>query len=103
MSGCPYTWFKNLFNGPLDPNAKDARFLRVTVDKNLSRTVDVSLPAGSARWLIDLIPDDVVSKIRAEGIPLDDIQDDLAKRERLFPQKIFILEEPERVVSVWLE
>lgn len=101
MAGCPYTWFKSLISK--NENSKLASLLRVSVQKNKETVVDVSLPANSARWLIDLIPGDVVFKIKSEGIPLDAIQLDLASRSELLPQKIFILDEPNRTVSVWLE
>ena len=103
MSKCPYTWFKSLFEGQMPSNDNQANSLRVTVSRNSETTVDVSLPARSARWLIDLIPSDVVEKIRLEGIPIDKIQDDLAKRKNLMPEKIFVLDEGHRIVSVWLE
>ena len=105
MGGCPYTWFKGLFGGKAPSDAAHASHLRVTVTRGGDKTVDVSLPARSARWLIDLIPDDVVEKIRSEGIPLEDIQADLAARadDGLVPQKIFTLEESQRTVTVWLE
>ncbi len=103
MSACPYTWFKSFFNPKSDANPSEASSLRVTVEKNAVVTVDVTLPARSARWLIDLIPDDVVTKIRNEGIPLDAIQDDLAKSIELIPQRIFSFQDEERKVVVWLE
>ena len=103
MSKCPYTWFVGLFAKPEAQPGRPAQHLRVTVDKNRDRVVDVALPAHSARWLIDLIPDDVIAKIRAEGVPLDDIQKELSQRAELMPQKIFKLTEPERSVEVWLE
>lgn len=102
MSGCPYTWVRNLF-GAKKTNSDVASALRVTVAKMGIVTVDVSLPAGSARWLIDLIPDDVMTKIREEKIPIDNIQEDLKIKDVLKPQKIFILTETEREVQVWLE
>jgi hypothetical protein len=100
--GCPYTWFKNLLGTSGSKNG-EAQNLRVTVKREGEMKVDVALPARSARWLIDLIPEDVVKQILAEGIPLNEIQDDLSQREKLFPQKIFLLDQPERVVQVWLE
>jgi hypothetical protein len=103
MSKCPYTWFVGLFGKTPNSSAKEASHLRVTVDKERVRVVDVALPAGSARWLIDLIPSDVMSKIREEGIPIDEIQTELASRSELNPQKIFTLQEPNRIVDVWLE
>ena len=102
MAGCPYTWFKGIF-GATTSSSGEASNLRVKVVRNLETTVDVSLPARSARWLIDVIPDDVVTRIRAEGIPIDDIQGDLAKTEVLVPRQIFTLNEDQRMVQVWLE
>jgi hypothetical protein len=103
MSKCPYTWFKSLFSSSTPNTSGEAMYLRVAVTKNNDRVVDVTLPARSARWLLELIPEDVNIKIREEGIPIDDIQDDLAKRKELIPQKIFKLTETHREVEVWLE
>jgi hypothetical protein len=103
MSNCPYTWFVGLFSKSEPKPGQLATFLRVTVEKNNDRVVDVALPAQSARWLIDLIPYDVVAKIREEGVPLDEIQNELSQRKELHQQKIFTLKEPHRVVDVWLE
>lgn len=103
MSNCPYTWFVGLFSKPSTGTNEKAQYLRVTVEKSNERVVDVALPARSARWLIDLIPDDVLTKIREEGIPIDRIQEDLAQRIELHPQNIFNLEEVHRKVIVWLE
>lgn len=102
MSTCPYTWVRNLF-GSGKSNGVIAKHLRVSVIKNKVTVVDVALPANSARWLIDLIPQDVLTKIRSEGIPIEEIQDDLAKREVLNKTQIFSLVEPERTVQVWLD
>ena len=101
MGACPYTWFKNIFTSKSVNGS--ASSLRVRVFRQEIMTVDVTLPARSAGWLMDLIPDDVVDKIKAEGIPLKEIQDDLAGKDELFPQKIFDLKEAHRSVSVWLE
>jgi hypothetical protein len=103
MAKCPYTWFVGLFGKTPARPGQEAQHLRVTVDKNRERVVDVALPAGSARWLIDLIPSDVVSKIREEGIPIDSIRQELAERKQLFPQSVFTLRESHRTVDVWLE
>lgn len=102
MNKCPYTWVKSFFSGS-KPVEGVASQLRVTVTRDRVTTVDVTLPAGSARWLIDLIPEDVITKIKAEGIPIVAIQEDLAQSKELVPQKIFVLDEPERSVAVWLE
>jgi len=105
MSKCPYTWVKGLFSSnKKQKNCGDlAQELRVRVQKKGEITVDVSLPAKSARWLIELIPYEVLEKIYAEGIPIDDMQEELASKKELFPKKIFSLQEDERSVQVWLE
>lgn len=102
MSLCPYTWIKRLLPSSTN-NTGVAKNLRVTVVKNGISVVDVALPAQSAKWLIDVIPDDVVTKILREGIPLEAIQTDLAQKGVLVPQAIFQLKEPHREVYVWLE
>jgi hypothetical protein len=101
MSGCPYTWFKSLLVKSSD--SSKASVLRVKVSKENSTLVDVSLPARSAGWLMDLIPDDVILKIKSEGIPLESIQADLASMPELYPQKIFNLQDQSRNIDVWLE
>jgi hypothetical protein len=103
MSRCPYTWVRSFFAKPPDPNATEARYLRVRVVRDAEERVSVSLPANSAHRLIDLIPDDVVAKIREEMIPIDEIQTDLRGQERMIPGPIFHLTEPHRHVEVWLE
>jgi len=105
MAGCPYTWvrsFLGLTKKATNSNG-EATSLRVTVDKDGVRTVDVYLPARSARWLMELIPSDVMTKIRAEKIPIDDMHKELEKREVLHPEEIFSLKDANRTVSVWLE
>lgn len=89
--------------GEAKPNSVFASYLRVIVRRDGDTKVDVSLPANSARWLIDLIPEDVIAKIREEKIPIDAIQADLARKKDLYPTKIFLLTEPNRQVEVWLE
>lgn len=102
MSKCPYTWFKGIFSGS-SKNSTEAKNLRVEVSRNQEVVVDVALPAQSARWLIDLIPDDVIRKIKDEGIPIERIQEDLSQQDKLVPVSIFELIESHRKVSVWLE
>jgi hypothetical protein len=104
MSRCPYTWVKNLLTRTTGtkPGA-EAQNLRVRVSRNGEERVDVALPARSARWLIELIPSEVMNQIYAEGIPIDSIQTELAGLESLFPCRIFDLNDTERKVEVWLE
>jgi hypothetical protein len=102
VSGCPYTWIKSFLGAPT-AGAREATQLRVTVRRGSEETVNVALPARSARWLMDLIPRDVVERIRAERIPIEDIQGELSRVEVLAPQPIFTLNDAERSVAVWLE
>ena len=99
----PTHGFRNLIGKPTTGDEVLAAELRVTVTKQNQVVVDVALPARSARWLIELIPVDVMTKIKAEGIPIEEIQKDLAERPTLIKTKIFNLIESERSVQVWLE
>jgi hypothetical protein len=105
MAGCPYTWVRGFFAGAPRPTkpGEPAQHLMVTVVKNGEQVVKVSLPARSARRLIDLMPDDVIAKVRAEAVPLDDMMAELQGPDALVPRPIFQLVEPHREVSVWLE
>jgi hypothetical protein len=102
VSGCPYTWVRNFLGAP-PAGAREATQLRVTVRRGSEETVNVALPARSARWLMDLIPRDVVERIRSEQIPIEAIQGELARVEVLAPQPIFTLNDAQRSVAVWLE
>jgi hypothetical protein len=106
MSKCPYTWVRGLFStgksassGPETP----ARHLMVLVVRDGEERVRVALPSRSARWLIELIPSDVVKRIREEEIPLDDIAVELNGQQELYPREIFSLQEQNRQITVWLE
>lgn len=103
MSKCPYTWLRNVFSNAEKTSSEEAAHLRVQVNRDLKTVVDVTLPARSARWLMDVIPDDVIVKIKEEGIPISEIQEYLSQATTLVPCPIFTLEEPARVVKVWLE
>lgn len=104
MAGCPYTWVRGLFGASSAPAAGEpAKNLKVRVVREGEERVMVSLPSRSARWLIELIPADVVARIREEAIPLDAITADLERQAVLYPRQIFTLAEPSRTVEVWLE
>jgi hypothetical protein len=106
MNKCPYTWFRSFFKSARteakDPT-KPAENLHVKVIKNGVEVVSVALPAHSARWLMELIPGDVLAKIKAEDIPIDSMMQELSSKEALLPQEIFHLKEEFRTVEVWLE
>ncbi len=105
MSKCPYTWVRGLFgagSGSAKPD-EPAKNLMVRVVRDGEERVRVALPSRSARWLIELIPADVVAKIYAEDIPLDAITRDLNEQVVLYPRPIFSLTEAHRQVDVWLE
>lgn len=103
MAKCPYTWVRSLFSSGAAKPGEPAKHLMVKVMRDGEERVNVALPARSARWLIELMPDDVVEKVRAEEIPLDAMMEDLREQESLYPRPIFSLEEPHRQVLVWLE
>lgn len=106
MSTCPYTWFKGLFSTTAKAERspdQPADNLCVRVIRDGEERVRVDLPARSARWLIELIPEDVVAKIREEKIPLDEMLEDLKNTPILLPRRIFTLNETNRQVDVWLE
>lgn len=104
MSSCPYTWVRGLFSSssPAKPG-HPARNLMVRVVRDGEERVMVSLPSKSARWLIELIPADVVARIREEEIPLDAITEELNQTDVLYPRPIFTLTDSHRQVDVWLE
>jgi hypothetical protein len=104
MATCPYTWVRGFFSSgaKADPG-EPARNLMVRVVRDGEERVRVALPSKSARWLIELIPADVVAKIKAEAIPLEEITADLNRQEVLFPRPIFSLADEHRQVTVWLE
>ncbi len=106
MSRCPYTWFKGLFGGRAAPATlpnEKAQHLMVRVVRDGEERVMVALPAKSAHWLIEVIPDHVMEQIRAEEIPIDDMMTDLKGQSALYPRPIFSLIDPTRNVQVWLE
>ncbi len=103
MAGCPYTWFKGLFGGKAAKPGGPAQHLMVRVVRDGEERVMVALPARSARWLLEVIPDHVVAQIRAEEIPIDAIEEDLKATDVLQPRPIFSLVESNRNVQVWLE
>jgi len=100
---CPYTWFRTVFSGKSNPDRTTAENLRVRVVRNGEETLSVALPAESARWLMDLIPKEVIQRIEEEKIPLDEMVKHLESCETLIPQSIFSLKESTREVEVWLE
>lgn len=104
MATCPYTWVRAFFtsNTPAAPG-EPAKNLMVRVVRDGKQKVRVALPARSARWLLDLIPDEVVETIRAEEIPLEAIMLDLSNQKELYPRQIFSLSDPSRQVDIWLE
>ncbi len=104
MSSCPYTWVRGLFSsGTKAAPGEPAKNLMVRVVRDGEERVRVALPSRSAKWLIELIPSDVVAKIKAEQIPLEAITEDLNQQPVLYPRPIFSLNDEHRQVTVWLE
>ena len=105
-SKCPFTKTVNFIAGVFgrsESATTEAKNLRVRVLKGGEERVNVYLPARSARWMMDLIPEDVLAKIHEEGIPIDRIQDELKAATVLTARQIFQIEEAGRLVEVWLE
>lgn len=104
MAGCPYTWVRSFFGGnTATPAGAPAQHLRVRVVRDGEQRVLVTLPARSARWLMEVIPGDVQDKIRAEEIPLDEMMAELHGEAVHYPRQIFTLSEAHRQIDVWLE
>lgn len=81
----------------------EAKSLRVRVIRGGATKVDLTFPARSARWLLEIMPSDVIERIRASGFAIDEMQRDLAEAKALQPRKLVELSEPDRQVQVWLE
>lgn len=105
MATCPYTWVRSALGFGTRPArpGEPAQHLVVRVVRDGDERMRVALPARGARRLLDLIPDDVLAKIRAEDIPIDAMVEDLRTEETLMPRRIFELREDHREVEVWLE
>lgn len=104
MARCPYTWVRSFFSNPsAAAPGEPAQHLRVRVMRDGEQRVLVTLPAKSARWLMEVIPEDVQNKIRAEEIPLDDMMAELHGETVHYPRQIFTLSEAHRQIDVWLE
>ncbi|GAB1344007.1 hypothetical protein [Gemmatimonas sp.] len=104
MARCPYTWVRSFFgSASAAATGEPAQHLRVRVVRDGEERVLVTLPARSARWLMELIPTDVQDKIRAEEIPLDDMMAELHEQTVHYPRQIFTLTEQHRQIEVWLE
>ncbi len=104
MARCPYTWVRSFFSTPsAAAPGEPAQHLRVRVVRDGEQRVLVTLPARSARWLMEVIPQDVQDKIRAEEIPLDAMMEELHEETVHYPRRIFTLTEAHRQIDVWLE
>lgn len=79
-----------------------AKYLKVSVTENGSQLVQVSMPASQVPELEDLIPEDVVAKIRESSIDLETIIRE-ACDSGILPGELFALESDSRCYRVWLE
>ena len=78
-----------------------AKFLRIEVTEREIPVVTVSLPASQTPTLTDLIPSDVLPRIRTAGIDVDAIVRD-ACGSGLCPQDLFDVEVGDRRYHLWL-
>jgi hypothetical protein len=79
-----------------------SRHLRVAVWEGGQAKVNLTFKAVLARSLADLIPDDLVEKLRARGTDVQRIADEAAVSQ-FAPGELFRLAEESKLVRVWLE
>lgn len=84
-------------------NAKLAQHLRIKVIRDGEVKVDLHLPAQSALWIIKLLPDDIIEKIKNSNISLENIQTQFKTKEDLIPQEILHFSSQEKKIKIWLE
>jgi hypothetical protein len=85
-----------------DPTATMADHLRVEVYEGDKRLVSVTMPAGAAMNIRDLVPEDVLALIEAsDDIDLDAILARLAVNG-LQPQDILTFQKPPKRYRIWL-
>lgn len=105
MATCPYTWVRSALGFGDRPTraGEPAQHLVVRVVRDGDERMRVALPARGARRLLDLIPEDVLARIRDEEIPIDAMVEELRTEATLMPRRIFDLRDDHREVAVWLE
>ncbi len=79
-----------------------SRHLRVRVEEACHVKVDLTFRASAAEFLSDLIPEDLLEKLRARSIDLDTIVARTVQKQ-FAPGELFQLLEGTKKVSVWLE
>lgn len=80
-----------------------AKHLKILITKDEVAVVDLSMPARCARWIIELVPSELLSKIKERGIDLEIIQAKFIAQEELYPCELFELVLPEKKIKIWLE
>lgn len=82
--------------------SRPARHLRVRVTEEGRHKVDLTLPAGAAGHLSDLMPGDLGEKLRDRGVDVGGIA--ISAAERGFPPgELFAMIDGAKQVRVWLE
>jgi predicted unusual protein kinase regulating ubiquinone biosynthesis (AarF/ABC1/UbiB family) len=79
-----------------------AQFLKVQVTERHRKVVQVTMPAIQVSDLINLIPEDVLSKVQKAGINISHIARE-ACENGVQPGELFALKDGERHYRVWLE
>jgi hypothetical protein len=87
--------------GTLTNMALLSTHLRVKVTEGRETVVEVEMPARAIENLADLVPDDVVTRIRSRGIDLEALGKDLARRGAP-PGTVFEETSGNRNYRVWL-
>ncbi len=80
-----------------------AKNLRILVIRDGDEKVNISMPAISSKWIIDLMSDDILEKIQSQGIDIQGIQHRLNQTDEIMQQELFILTTREKSIRVWLE
>jgi len=81
----------------------EAKYLKIKIVRDDVTTVDLSLPAKSCRWMMELIPNEVLLKIKERGIDLALIEEKFNNQKILFPEEIMVIKTEEKIISIYLE
>jgi hypothetical protein len=79
-----------------------SKHLRVRVQEAGTVRVDLTFPARAAEHLHELMPEDLVAKLQARSLDVQQIAAEAVQRH-LAPGELFVLEEGSKQVRVWLE
>ena len=79
-----------------------ANALRIRVSESERTKVDLTFRAAVAENLADIIPEELAPKLVQRGIDVGEIARG-AVRDEFAPGELFVLDESEKRIRVWLE